>query len=176
MLQKFFFVIVSFLILNCFFNVGFSAEPPQNTTPFYNRSDAVYSPQGSIPKQAKAFSPDNSKYVCELKPMYSMKIGVFDKKTNDILRKFDLAYSKWRNNEIKGTAWSPDSKMVAVMFHHNEGGDIIILNAESGEKIDPIRIDTHYHYMVFSPDGQNIVVSFSGNKNDLHYLSVSAIP
>lgn len=174
MFRKICFFINTFVFLLSFqVSQSFSIEPPRNTGPFHNRSDAVFSPMGTIPADAKVFSPDGSKYVSELKPINTMKIGVFEKKTNKLLKGIDLAYSMWKNNDIKGLAWSPNSKMLAVMFHHHLGGDVIILNAESGEKIKPIRIDTYYHYMAFSSDGHKIIVSFSGRDNDLHYLDIN---
>lgn len=118
---------------------------------------AIGSPYGSIPFGEKVCSPDNKMYAREVEPSNQGNIGIYDVSTEENIKIMDVRqHPEDRSNELKGLAWSPDSKWLAVMYHYNGGGHISIMNVETGEEVKQLPIKRHYHEMRFSSDGARI--------------------
>lgn len=113
------------------------------------------SPHGSVPLGDRACSPDGTRYARELEPVNQGQIGIFDEATD---RQLLVINADEQNNELKGLAWSPDSRWVAYMFHHNPGGYIVIVDGETGRQARRIAIDEWYHRLEFTPDGTGLLV------------------
>lgn len=125
---------------------------------FYNREDAVFSSNGSIGLADKAYSPDKKYYVCEVEPECHGNIAVFEVKTLKQIQKWTAMPVTIRNN-LKGIAWSPDSKRVAVMYH---GGRLPLIQVfELGKDFVVAIADgpNNYHYMVFDKDGKTLLLA-----------------
>jgi hypothetical protein len=115
---------------------------------------AVHSPHGSVPFGAKACSPDDTKYAREIEPESQGRIGLFDVQTDKLLTEIKMGET---NNDLKGLAWSPDSRWLAVMYHHGSGGYIAIVDAVTGEHVKYLTINRWYHHIEFSKDGKTII-------------------
>ncbi len=120
---------------------------------------AIGSPGGSVPFGTKAYSPDGKMYVREIEPQGYGHIGVFDVYTNNLLWEIKVIQHPsgeyW--NDLKGFAWSPDSRWIAVMYHHGGGGHISIIEVDTGIEIKYIPISEWYHRIQFSSDGTKII-------------------
>ncbi len=123
------------------------------------RPVAIGSPHGSVPFGAKAYSPDGKLSACEVEPKDHGNIGIFDVNTGKYLKVIDTQQHPWGDysNTLKGLAWAPDSKRIAVMYHHFGGGHISIVNIDTEKETNYLDIDQWYHYMEFSPDGTKII-------------------
>jgi len=123
---------------------------------FKNRKDAVFSPNGSVSHNEKAFSPDGLYYAKEIEPYDEGNIGIFKVKDNSLILKIDTQNGK---NDLKGIAWAPDSLSIAVMFHGGNPSGISIYEIRYGKLLRNIKIGKYYHFMVFSDDGSKIFLS-----------------
>lgn len=120
---------------------------------------AVGSPYGSVPFGEKAYSPNGKMYAREIEPKDYGHIGIFEVGTDKLLKEIKATQhptGEYGNN-LKALAWSPDSKLLAVMYHHNGGGHISLLDIEAGREIKYIAIQGWPHFMEFSPDGRQII-------------------
>jgi len=133
--------------------------------------EAVCSPHGFVPFGQGARSPDGARYAQEIEPEDHGNIGIFDVRSHELLVQIDALIGD--NNDLKGLAWSPDGRLLAVMYHWGDGPSISVYRTDSGERIGPFNIipydndpqyRPYYHYMVFSDDGRYINVSINGNK------------
>jgi hypothetical protein len=118
---------------------------------------AVHSTHGSVPFGARACSPDGTRYAREVDPANQGQIGVFDAGTGELLLQISVGET---NNDLKGLAWSPDSRWLAVMYHHGSGGYIAILDASTGARFTTLPIDGWAHYMRFADDGIHIIAGY----------------
>lgn len=116
--------------------------------------NAVNSPNGSVPPRVKACSPDGTKYVREKEPFNQGQFGIFNAQTDALLTTVSM---NEKNNDLKGLAWSPNSQVLAITYHHGSGGYISIMDVVTTKEIDRIQIDRWYHQMEFSKDGRSIV-------------------
>lgn len=89
------------------------ATAPCIAQDFYAKASAN-SPNGSVPHGTKAYSPDGQYYVKEITPYNEGNIAVFKVKGDTEIQRWDLLPNK---NDLKGLAWAPDSKRIAVMYH-----------------------------------------------------------
>lgn len=123
-----------------------------------SKPSAIGSLHGSVPFGKKAYSPDGKMYAREVKPRGHGNIGIYDLTTGKRLRVIDVTQHPAGDNpnDLKGLAWSPDSKWLAVMYHHGGGGHISIVNVDTGEEIKNLSISGWPHYMEFSTDGTKI--------------------
>lgn len=135
-----------------------SVKPPLALSPPPDMPAAISSPYGSVPFGEKAYSPDGKMYAREVEPRDHGNIGIFDLITDKRLKIMDVRQHPAGDypNDLKGLAWSPDSKWLAVMYHHDGGGHISIVNIDTGEELKYITISEWYHYMKFSSDGTKI--------------------
>jgi len=119
---------------------------------------AVGSPHGDVPFGARAYSPDGRMFAREIAPVNRGMIGVIDAVTGEQLHAIDTDQHPQGNfaNDLKGLAWSPNSELIAVMYHHDGGGHISIVRVSTGEEAQSIDIDDWYHDVTFSSDGRKI--------------------
>ena len=137
------------LILSTVFQIPKSTPNPGNA--------AIGSPTGDVPFGAKIYSPNGKLYACEVEPKDQGKIGIYDRNTDKKLKTIDVKqHPENRSNPLKGLAFSPDSKFVAAIYHHDAGGHISIVDVEAGKQIKYLPITKYYHYAEFSSDGTKI--------------------
>lgn len=132
----------------------------------FNDPTCANSPHGWVPYGAKAYSPDGTSYATEIKPYDHGNIGIFNKSNDQLLLQFD-AVPAGNSNDLKGIAWSRDSRYLAIMYHGgmSESG-INLYDAQDGQKVRFIGPGSDergfYHYLVFDRTGTLIYVSFDG--------------
>lgn len=116
-------------------------------------------PASCVKPQMMTYSPDGKMYACEIEPENFGHIGIFEVSTDKLIRKIKVTQHPDGEfvNDIKKLAWSPDSKYLAVMYHHDTGGHISIVNADAGIEIKRVPIDKWYHNIEFSSDGTKII-------------------
>lgn len=121
------------------------------------------SPKGSVPFGEKAYSPDGKMYVREVDPKDHGKIGIYDLAQDKRLKVLNVKHHSVSHypNDLKGVAWSPDSKSLAVMYHYDRGGHISIVDVESEQEIKSIPIHGNYHSLAFSKDGAKLYAETS---------------
>jgi len=125
---------------------------------FSDRDDAVYSPLGSVENFKKAFSPNGHKYAREIEPDGYGLIGIFDRETDELI--LTINESHGGHNDLKGLAWSPDSKYIAIMFHAGLNGGVWIRDIETGELVGKgDKIGYFAHHMVFDDTGDQLIVT-----------------
>lgn len=143
----------------------------QPTAIFRLRLDAVFSPTGDVPFGQRAYSPDDAMFASEVQPRDNGKIGIFQQGTDTLLRVIDAGQPR---NRLKGLAWSPDSKRIAVMFHLSTGGAILIFQAQTGNVTQNISIPEYYHFLVFAPDGTHLIASEYGSNDRAESIDLNA--
>lgn len=115
---------------------------------------------GSVSFGTKAYSPDGRMYAREIEPRDYGHFGIFEVCTDRELKEIKVTQHPdgeyW--NDLKGMAWSPDSKLLAVMYHHYGGGHISLVDVDAGSQIKYISFDGWPHSIQFSPDGKQIIV------------------
>jgi len=123
------------------------------------------------------FSPDNSTLVTA-----AIGEGAFGKKHGPLrawdvvngIKRFSVA-TDWQ--AIETVLFSPDSSLLAA---HEQGGDLKLWNAKTGEEVATIKTVTHFQNWVnfrFSPDGQYLVFQdCSKGWPDQHHVTFWHIP
>jgi hypothetical protein len=148
------------------------ALPVSTVTPSVARCpSAVHSPHGSVPFGKEACSPDGTKYAREIEPRDQGHIGVFAAQNDEPLSEISMGEE---DNDLKGLAWSPDSRWIAVMYHRGNGGYIAIVHAETGDQVKQVPIGKWYHHMQFSSDGKRIIAE--GDPLDVGSLEIPSMP
>jgi hypothetical protein len=71
----------------------------------------------------------------------------------------ELLIANEESNDLKGLAWSPDSRWLAFMYHHDSGSYIVVVDAQTGKLTQSIPVNEYYHYMQFTADGGHLLVS-----------------
>jgi WD40 repeat protein len=113
----------------------------------------VDSPNGDVPFGEEACSPDGRMYAREIEPRNQGRLGLYDKGTGRLLKEVQVNYHPGRYpNSLKGLAWSPDGKRLAVMYHYDGRGHISLVNVDTGEEVKSIPISKYYHSMKFSSE------------------------
>lgn len=123
---------------------------------------------GSVTFGAEACSPDGTRRAREIAPQNQGKIGTFDK-AGKLLREIPLEEI---DNPLKGLAWSPDSKYLAVIYHHGPGGYIAVLDVTSGQIVERITIAKWFHYLKFSLDGRSLTVKDASGHAETQLIGV----
>lgn len=132
-----------------------------NGNPFRGRNDALFSPNGTVPFGAAAYSPDGLLYASEIAPPGSGMIAIFDSDTQEQITTIDESHGS-ASNDLKSLAWSPDSQKLAIMYHGGLNNGIWIRDAHTANLlVDAVPAFT-YHYMVFSADGTSLLLSDDG--------------
>lgn len=124
---------------------------------FYNRKDAAFSSNGSVPRGEKAFSPNGKYYAREFAPFDEGNIGIFTR-AGKLVQKWDLLPN---NNDLKGLAFSPNSKRLAVMYHGGMTPAIQVVELGKKDVVAATDIDTWYHFMVYGKDNKTLLLSES---------------
>lgn len=118
---------------------------------------SIGSPQGNVPFGEKAFSPDGKMYAREVEPKAQGRIGIYDAATEKSLKVLTVKqHPADQPNDLKGLAWSPDSRSLAVMYHYDGGGHIAVVSVDTEGEITHIPIKKQFHYIEFSSDGMKI--------------------
>ncbi len=143
-----------------------SSSPPPTTTP--------PPPSFCVKPQMMTYSPDGKMYACEIQPENFGHIGIFELSSDKLIRKIKVTQHPDGEfaNDIKKLVWSPDSKYLAVMYHHDTGGHISIVNVDAGIEIKRVPIHKWYHNIEFSSDGTKIIA----NGDILEVFSTPALP
>ena len=134
---------------------------------FVGRKDAVFSEHGSVPYGQKAFSKCGRYYAMELEPHDQGEIGIFEKKTDKLLQKFDLLPN---TNDLKGMAWAGErpgqsegaakvGPRLAVMYHGGVTPGVMVVELEKEGLQAAYYIDKFYHYIVFDEDNKTLLMS-----------------
>ncbi len=133
----------------------------QLPAPFSERRDAIFSPAGSVPFHQAAYSPDGRFFAREVEPFNEGNIGIFSTADGALIRQIKAHQA---TNDLKGLAWSPDSQLLAVMYHGGSSTGISIYLAENGELIRQLPIAQYYHFMAFGEENHilHLAVSIDG--------------
>ena len=136
--------------------------------PFGPRLDAVYSPYGEVSCDTAAFSPNGKYFAMEHCDEPTINLATYEIANGEEIQKWDLFY-----NTLKGIAWSPDSKKIAVMYHwdYSTTAVYILELGREGIVAQGWTDDNFYHYMVFSADNQTILLS-----NDQLFVTAEIVP
>ena len=123
------------------------------------RLPAIGSPRGNVALGEKAYSPDGKMYATEVEPKDHGRIGIYDLAAEKEPKVIGVKQHPEGDvpNELKGLAWSPDSRWLAVMYHHGSGGHISIVDVGAAKETKSVPINKWYRYMAFSPDGTKII-------------------
>jgi WD40 repeat protein len=122
-----------------------------------SKPSAIGSPDGSVAFGKMAFSPDGKMYAREVEPKDRGNIGIYTRSPDKLVTKISVKqHPGGFSNEIKGLAWSSDSKRVAVMYHYGKGGHISLVSVDRGAEIKSVPIEAQYHHLEFSRDGRSI--------------------
>ena len=136
--------------------------------PFWNRTDAAFSPHGSVSTGAAIHSPDGNYYVKQVEPYNYGHFGLFNQANDELIRQLDIAkYFSW--NDVKGMALSPNSRFLAVMYHFSEGGRIYGIGA-------PSRGTTLIHYTGIDENILECVLEIKGSHKLNAYVPGTLIP
>ena len=128
-------------------------------SPFDCRTDAVFSPHGSVPMEAGADSPDGQYVARQIEPALSGQVGIFDR-ADAPLNRIDESHGS--ANDLKGLAWSPDSTRVAIMFHGGNNRGVWVREALTGDLVARVQPTLEVHYMVFDETGASLLFSADG--------------
>jgi WD40 repeat protein len=144
------------LVMNIIITLSFALLLATGCTHTELKRSSAGSPQGNVPFGEKAFSPDGKMYAREVEPKAQGRIGIYDTATENRLKVLTVRqHPADQPNDLKGLAWSPDSKWLAVMYHYDGGGHISVVSVDT-EEIKQIPIKKQFHHMEFSADGMKI--------------------
>lgn len=116
----------------------------------------VDSLHGDVPFGEKACSHDKKMYAREIEPRNQGRLGIYDKGTDQLIKEIKVNYHpKGYPNPLKGLAWSPDGKRLAVMYHYDGKGHISVVSVDTGEEVKSLSITKYHHSMKFS--SQNVI-------------------
>lgn len=104
----------------------------------------------------KACSPDKIMYAREEEPEQTGRIGLYERATERQLKVVKVTqHTEGESpNEIKGLAWSPDSRRLAVMYHQSGGGTVSIVDVGEGREVNRLSIKGQPHRIEFSTPNQ----------------------
>lgn len=139
------------------------------TDPFSSKA-MVPSPNGSIQNGASAVSPNGQYILAEVPPYDGGIVAVSDKDGKEVQRWNIL---KGSTNDIKGLAWSGDSKQFAVMYHGGDKPGIRVFEVGNDAEIGTIAISEWYHYMAFGDNPDEIIVSVQGQFREIMKIKPS---
>lgn len=128
-----------------------SPTPPEGCLP------ALSSARGSVAFGDKACSPDKMLYAREEEPQHQGRIGIYERATDKQLKIVKVTQGEDGGdapNEIKGLAWSPDSRLLAVMYHQSGGGSISLVDVRQGQERARLNIKGQPHLLEFTSQTQ----------------------
>jgi len=137
------------------------------TGPFHTET-ACASPHGDVDAACKATSPDGTQYAQVVQPLEQRAgvVNIFAKSGQQLTT---ITIPAEANNPIKGLAWGPDSRRLAVMYHHGAPGlapgYLAIVDAKSGQVVDKRRWQNKtvfYYYLRW--DGPHLKLSRGGGQ------------
>jgi hypothetical protein len=125
--------------------------PSSSPTPPGGCATSLASVRGSVPFGDKACSPDKMLYAREEEPKNLGQIGIHDRATDRQLTVIKVTQQADGDgpNEIKGLAWSPDSRLLAVMYHQSGGGSVSIVDVKQGKETLHLNIKGQPHAIEF---------------------------
>jgi Tol biopolymer transport system component len=90
-------------------------------------------------------------YAREEEPKNLGQIGIHDRATDRQLTVVKVTQQADGDgpNEIKGLAWSPDSRLLAVMYHQSGGGSVSIVDVKQGKETQHLTIKGQPHAIEF---------------------------
>ena len=139
---------------------------------FDGRSDAVFSPHGTAPVGAVAYSPDGNRYAIEIAPAHGGHIGIFDRANRQLVVTIEALPAN-NENDVKSLAWSASSNYLAVMYHGGLRPGITLYDARTGELVRYLGPGEDsrgfFHYMIFSGDDRFIFLSRDGDDIDARF-------
>ncbi len=127
------------------------SSPVPTPTPPGACLPALSSAHGSVPFGDKACSPDKMLYAREDEPKDMGRIGIYERATDKLLQSVKVAQQPDGDapNELKGLAWSPDSRLVAVMYHRSGGSTVFVIDAAKGIEMKRLDISSQPHTLEF---------------------------
>jgi hypothetical protein len=128
-----------------------NAAPAAAPSPPAGCATALSSARGSVLFGDKACSPDKMLYAREEEPQQQGRIGIYDRATDRQLKVVKVTQQPDGDgpNEIKGLAWSPDSRLLAVMYHQSGGGSVSIVDVKEGKESARLNIMGQPHLIEF---------------------------
>jgi hypothetical protein len=125
--------------------------PAASPTPNEGCAPALSSARGSVPFGDKACSPDKMLYAREEEPKNDGQIGIYDRASDKQLTIVKVTQQPDGDgpNEIKGLAWSPDSRLLAVMYHQSGGGSVSIIDVRQAKETLHLNIKGQPHLIEF---------------------------
>lgn len=124
---------------------------PTPTPPNPFDSPAVCdSPYGSVPRDCRAYSPNGLYYAQEIWGEHHPTVGVYDITTGDVVRL--LVVLEGYGNDLKGSAWSPDSSRVATMYHSGGNNGVWVFDVASATVIKHFEDASHFMAFYFLND------------------------
>lgn len=117
----------------------------------------------AISEPLQICSPDCTWCASEIKPIGYGYIGIYEfpgpQDGGQLLKKIKVTQHPFgeNKNDIKRLVWSSDSKWLAVMYHHDGGGHISIIDVDMGREIKYIPISKWYRSIEFSSDKTKII-------------------
>lgn len=100
-------------------------------------------------------SPNGKYYARELKPAGYGKIGVYYHCDDQHYQTFFVQTHEIPNtpNDLKALVWSPDSKLLATLYHFSGGGHTSVVDVATKKVVCYIRLNSYCHDLGFSRDG-----------------------
>ncbi|MFA6493301.1 MAG: hypothetical protein WCV58_04140 [Patescibacteria group bacterium] len=124
------------------------------------------SPHGSCSFEDRAYSPDGE-YYTQLDRTHFM-VSVYLKNGQYHLSLLGSGF------DLKGMCWSRDNKHIVLMYHNASGNWLHYYSSEDGKLIkmlgpNEISSGGYYHYLVFSPEGDYLYLSYKGESIDYKF-------
>jgi hypothetical protein len=128
-----------------------NSAPNAAPTPSAGCATALSSARGSVLFGDKACSPDKMLYAREEEPQQQGRVGIYERATDRQLKVVKVTQQPDGDgpNEIKGLAWSPDSRLLAVMYHQSGGGSVSIVDVKQGRERARLTIKGQPHLIEF---------------------------
>ena len=121
----------------------------------FNARTNANSPNGSVPHDARAYSPDGQYYVKEVSPYNEGNIAVFEIKGGKEIQRWDLLPN---NNDLKGLAWAPDSKRIAVMYHGGVTAGIQVIELGKEGVVATADFEGYPHFITWDKNGTDLIL------------------
>ncbi|HEX8473861.1 MAG TPA: hypothetical protein VF666_07495 [Pyrinomonadaceae bacterium] len=114
-----------------------SSTPTPSATPSPTVCQSVVSsPQGSVPYDARACSPDKTRYAQEAEPRDMGNIAIYRLPSGEREKLVKVSQHPIPNsaNKLKGLAWSADGSKLAALYHFDGGGHVSIIDVRQGNE------------------------------------------
>ncbi len=123
--------------------------------PFSSRTDAAFSPHGSVSTSRIIYTLDGRHYLQQAEPYGFGHFSLFDAETSLLVRQIDFPIS---SNSVKGMAFSIDSGLLAVMYHSGSSSDIYFAELETGVLLQLDTLSGWFHYITFDRNCHDYLV------------------